>query len=44
MMMITVMDYINGVIFKYDFSQKYNTFINKCNKLKEYKRKRSRVP
>ena len=21
-------DYINGVIFKYDFSQKYNTFIN----------------
>ena len=27
-----IKDYINGMIFKYDFSQKYNTFINKFNK------------
>ena len=40
MMMITVMDYINGVIFKYDFSQKYNTFINKCNKFERIQAKK----
>ena len=26
-----IKDYINGMIFKYDFSQKYNAFINNFN-------------
>ena len=32
-------DYNNGVIFKYDFSQKYNTFINNFNKLERIQKK-----
>ena len=35
-------NYINGVIFKYDFSQKYNTFINNFNKFKRIQGKKKR--
>ena len=35
-------DYINGVIFKYDFSQKYNTFINNFNKFERIQGKKKR--
>ena len=37
-------DYIKGAIFKYDFSQKYNTFINKFNKFERIQGKKMRVP
>ena len=38
-----IKDYINGAIFKYDFSQKYNTFIKNFNKFERIQEKRSCV-
>ena len=35
-------DYIDGIIFKYNFSQKYNSFINKCNKFESIQEKKKR--
>ena len=37
-----IKDYIDGIIFKYDFSQKYNTFINKFNKFESTQEKKKR--
>ena len=37
-----IKDYINGAIFKYDFSQKYNTFINNFNKFERIQGKKKR--
>ena len=37
-----IKDYIDGIIFKYDFSQKCNTFINKFNKFESTQEKKKR--
>ena len=37
-----IKDYIDGAIFKYDFSQKYNTFINNFNKFERIQGKKKR--
>ena len=37
-----IKDYINGMIFKHDFSQKYNTFINNFNKFERIQGKKKR--
>ena len=37
-----IKDYIDGIILKYDFSQKYNTFINKFNKIESTQEKKKR--
>ena len=36
-------DYTDGIISKYDFSQKYNTFINKFNKFESIQEKKKRA-
>ena len=37
-----IKDYIDGIIFKYDFTQKYNTFINEFNKFESTQEKKKR--
>ena len=37
-----IKDYINGIIPKYDFSQKYNTFINNFNKFERIQGKKKK--
>ena len=37
-----IKDYINGMIFKYDFSQKYNAFINNFDKFERIHRKKKK--
>ena len=39
-----IRDYNDEIISKYDFSQKYNTFIDNFNEFERYKKKRIRVP
>ena len=39
-----IKDYINGIIFKHDFSQKYNTFSDSFNKFERIQEKKSKVP
>ena len=37
-----IKDYINGMIFRYNFSRKYNTFINNFNKFERIQEKKKR--
>ena len=37
-----IKDYIDGIIFKYNFSQKYNTFIDNFNKFESIQQKKKR--
>ena len=37
-----IKDYIDGIIFKYNFSQKYNTFIDSFNKFESIQEKKKR--